>query len=115
MSQEKDTVLPVDVVETKKTELKDNLAQGIFWFLMSNIAGSFTQTIAKYCFLMHSDLNVVQLLWYRAIISMILLTLYLNTSLKKYMFDEVSRDNILPVAIRTCQVTFSLFVGYQAL
>jgi drug/metabolite transporter (DMT)-like permease len=31
------------------------------------------------------------------------------------MFDEVTRQNILPVAIRTSQVTFSLYVGYQAL
>lgn len=96
-------------------EPEDNLGKGIFYFLLSNIFGSLTQTIAKYCFLMHSDLNVVQLLWYRAIISVVLQILYLRTELKRYMYDEVSRENIVPVTIRTLQVSFSLYVGYQAL
>lgn len=88
-------------MQSAQNEQQQSYAWGVFYFVLSNVVGCLTQTLASFCYKRHPGLTVFQLLWYRAIVSLFLTIAYLNRNLKSEMFDKVNRQNIVPLSVRT--------------
>lgn len=100
----------------KKTDVDtDNPKLGIIYFLGSSVILGTSLTLTKFMYMINPRLTTSLLLWYGAITSSMILTAWLGFELKFYLVKSVNRQNILPVAIRTFQNSFSLLVITYAL
>lgn len=68
----------------------------------------------KVLFEKHADLGPAPLLVYRATISALALLLWLNTKIKKTIWDDLDRKMMVPLATRVAAGNLSVFVNFMA-
>jgi hypothetical protein len=107
--------LTVTKEDGRGSKIGDNPTLGIAYFVGSNIIVCIGFSLGKYSYAANPGLNAVVLLWYRSFFCAIFQTAWLGFDIKKFMYDDITRDNILPIAVRMGQNSFSLISNYAAL
>lgn len=97
-----------------QTEKKDRPTLGKIYFVLSGILQCFSFMCGKLLFEHHERLLPAPMLVYRATLSAIFLACWLNASIKKTLYDDLSPKTLFPLSVRVIAGNLSVFVNFMS-
>ena len=83
-----------------KSDPPDNPTKGIIFYLLHGLIFQFNFIFAKILYERNASLTQFQLLFYRSVISTVIMVGLVNKDLKKTVYDSVNKDNFRPLLLR---------------
>ena len=96
-------------------EIVDNPRVGVLWYIIYTLKLTGILYITKGLYQLNPGIEVLQITALKAVISVLILLVCLNSNLKYVMYDRVDPDAKGALAFKTVQSTASIFISYNAM
>lgn len=88
---------------------------GTLYFCLSGFVFCLNFMCGKIIYDRHPDLGANELLVYRSLISIVILSLYLNRNFKRVAFDTVTKSEWPALSVRVVTGNVAIFVNFMAI
>ena len=85
------------------------------WYIVYTLKMTAILYITKGLYELNPEIEVLQVTALKALISIIILIVFLNVKLKHIMYDSIDPDSKYALAFKSCQTTVSIFIAYNAM
>ena len=96
-------------------EIVDNPRVGVLWYIIYTLKMTGILYITKGLYQLNPGIEVLQITALKAVISVLILLVCLNSNLKYVMYDRIDPDAKGALAFKTIQSTVSIFISYNAM
>ena len=94
--------------------VSNNPTKGVVYYLMAGLFFQLNFIFAKVLYERNPALTSFQLLFYRSLISTMIMVAVVNKDLKKTVWDSINRHNFKPLLIRVTQANISVSVNFMS-
>ena len=85
------------------------------WYTIYTLKMTAILYITKGLFELNPDIEVLQITTLKALISSLLLVIFLNRKLKNIMYDSIDPESKWALAFKSIQTCISIFISYNAM